>query len=184
MNSGKKPLLDPVGNFRTTGFCEGRRRRPPLDLPGHCLRGPHGDARSEVLQVRVHDIDFKGPERALVKEKKKRKDKRTYRRVPLTPFLAEAIRAWLTLHPGGQFFVLPRGRGAALQEAAQEPRGIRAKGCGQLGSKISRKPSASQGPVAAGPLTKNELYRHFKQTLAGSKWEVLRGWHDAAAQLH
>ena len=27
------------------------------------------------------------------------------------------------------------------------------------------------------PVTKDEAHDHFKRTLAGSKWQVLRGWH-------
>ena len=33
------------------------------------------------------------------------------------------------------------------------------------------------GMPAGVPLTEEEAHWHFKQTLKGSPWEVLRGWH-------
>src|SRR5262249_40917808 len=41
-----------------------------------------------------------------LREKKRNRDKEeTYRTVPLTPMLAEAMRAWFAVHPGGPLTV-------------------------------------------------------------------------------
>ena len=34
-----------------------------------------------------------------------------------------------------------------------------------------------RGQLPQGPITKDEAHDHLKRTLAGSKWDVLRGWH-------
>jgi integrase len=59
------------------------------------------------------------------------------------------MRDWLGDHPGGQYlFCLPAVVGR---------------------SKTRRS--------APSPVTRDEAHDHFGRTLAGSKWEVLRGWH-------
>jgi integrase len=32
-------------------------------------------------------------------------------------------------------------------------------------------------PLAIGALTRDQSHDHLKRTLAGSKWEVIKGWH-------
>src|SRR5262249_54780490 len=56
-----------------------------------------GARRSEVIRVRVHDLDLAGGT-VLIREKKKAKGKRTTRRVPLSPKLKEILRGWLPQH--------------------------------------------------------------------------------------
>src|SRR5262249_55223929 len=84
-----------------------------------------------------------------IHERKRAKGKRTSRRVALTPFLADALKEWLARHPGGQYLFC---------HELQVPR-----------SKTKR--------TEYGPLTTNEAATHFRRTLAGSKWDKLRGWH-------
>jgi integrase len=107
-----------------------------------------GVRRSEMLRVRIDDVDL-GDATALIREKKRAKGTRTHRRVPLSPLLAQVLREWIDQHPGGQFLFCHR---------AEVPR-----------SKKRR--------TAPGPLTRDEANDHFKRTVAGSKWAVLRGWH-------
>src|SRR5262249_36840955 len=60
-----------------------------------------GARRSEMLRALVTDIDF-GGETVLIREKKRARGQRTNRRVPLSSFLLQVLRDWLTRHPGGQ----------------------------------------------------------------------------------
>jgi integrase len=84
-----------------------------------------------------------------IHERKKCHSKKTTRRVPLTPFLAKVLKDWLKNHPGEFLF---------CHKTAVER------------SKTRREVFVSQ-------LTRDELHDHFKRTLAGSKWESLRGFH-------
>ena len=40
--------------------------------------------------------------------------------------------------------------------------------------RVTRSKTKREGPTA---VTKDEAHDHFKRTVAGSKWAVLRGWH-------
>ena len=104
--------------------------------------------RSEMIRAQVADVDFEGGT-ILIREKKRARGQRTTRRVPLSSRLAEVLTEWLDRHPGGQTLF------------GQEEAVVR--------SKTKRAGST--------PLTRDEAHDHFKRTLAGSKWKVLRGWH-------
>jgi integrase len=116
--------------------------------PMFCFAAHTGARRSEILRTRINDVDLEGAT-VCIQERKRSKDKRTSRRVALTPFLAGVLKDWLAVHPGGQHLF-----------------------CHELHvfrSKTKR--------VEYGPLTRDEASDHYKRTLAGSKWEKLRGWH-------
>jgi integrase len=61
-----------------------------------------GARRSEMLRARIDDIDF-GNGTVLLRERKRSRERRTTRRVPLSPFLERVLRKWIANHPGGQF---------------------------------------------------------------------------------
>jgi integrase len=67
-----------------------------------------GARRSEILRVRVHDLDLPG-NAVLIREKKRARGKRTIRRVPLSPKLKNILQEWLAEHPGGQFLFCHAG---------------------------------------------------------------------------
>jgi integrase len=67
----------------------------------------------------------------------------------MSALLEQVLREWLAQHPGGQMLF-----------------------CHQLQVVRSKKRRTEPGP-----LTRNEANDHFKRTVAGSKWSVLRGWH-------
>ena len=69
--------------------------------------------------------------------------------MPLSPTLAGVLGDWLKAHPGGPYLF------------CQEP------GC--PGSRSKRR--------ATSPVTRDEAHGHFRRTLAGSRWRVVRGWH-------
>lgn len=120
----------------------------PWVYPLLCVAAHTGARRSEMLRLLRADVDFDG-ETVLIREKKRSHEKRTTRRLPLTPFLAGVLKEWLTVHPGGH------------QLFCQNATVVR--------SKTKR--------TAPTPITPHEAHNHFKHTLASSKWSVLRGYH-------
>jgi integrase len=122
--------------------------RLPFLYPMFVLAAHTGARRSEMLRARVTDLDLEG-QTVLLREKKRSKERRTYRRVPLSPVLAGVMRDWLGDHPGGQHLF--------CQAAV-----------------VVRSKTKRSAPT---PVTRDEAHDHFGRTLAGSKWEVLRGWH-------
>lgn len=120
----------------------------PWVYPMFCFAAFTGARRSELLRVLIEDVDFDGGT-VLLREKKRSRKSRTTRRVPLTPVLTTVVREWLKEHPGSPFLF------------AQPVVVVR-----------SRKKRAEPTPI-----TRDEAHDHFKRTLAGSKWEVIRGWH-------
>jgi integrase len=150
--------------------------RQPWVYPMFSFAAHTGARRSEMLRALVTDVDFAG-NTVLIREKKKARGKRTSRRVPLTPTLAAVLKEWLAVHPGGRYLF------SQAQEVARSKK--RSRTTGHKGEKA--RPSTYKGRMATvkaravrlapGPLTKDEAHDHFKRTLLGSKWEVLRGYH-------
>ena len=81
-------------------FAHANAREPHL-FPMLAFAGHTGARRSELLRLRVDDVD-QDAGTAVVRERKKQRGQRTTRRVPVSGFLAAALRDWLTVHPGGQ----------------------------------------------------------------------------------
>ncbi len=122
--------------------------RHPFIYPMFAVAAHTGMRRSELLRSRLGDIDLKAGV-ITIHERKRNQAMRTTRRVPVSPFLAEVLRDWLDVHPGGNStFCLD----------------------GSVGRSRKRTPGAR-------PLTRDEVHDHFKRTLANCKWEKLRGWH-------
>jgi integrase len=107
-----------------------------------------GARRSEMLRSLVADVDLEGGT-VTIREKKRVRGKRSTRTAPLTPKLAEILRAWLTVRPESPFLF--------CQSQA-----------------VCRSKTKREAPTA---ITKDEAHDHFKRTVAGSKWQVLRGYH-------
>src|SRR5206468_2015062 len=74
----------------------------PFVYPMAAFAAHTGARRSEMLRALVTDVDFDG-NTVLVREKKRARDKETFRRVPLTASLATVLKEWLALHPGGKY---------------------------------------------------------------------------------
>jgi integrase len=129
-----------------------------------------------MLRALVTDVDFAGST-VLIREKKKSRGKRTSRRVPLTPTLACVLKEWLAVHPGGRYLFcqvkeVPRSkkRSRTTGHKGEKTRSTSLKG------RMAGVKARTERPGAGG-LTKDEAHDHFKRTLSGSKWEVLRGFH-------
>ena len=62
-----------------------------------------GARRSELLRARVDDFDFANRV-VILREKKRSKERETFRSVELTPFLERVMREYFgSTHPGGMF---------------------------------------------------------------------------------
>lgn len=134
-----------------------------------------GARRSEMLRLRVHDVVLAGSA-VLIREKKRARGKRTTRRVPLSPKLKKTLEEWLASHPGGQFLFCHAGevfrskkRGKTTGHQSGKGRSTSLKG------RMATVKTRERPPQSA--LTRDEAHDHFQRALAGSKWEVLRGWH-------
>jgi integrase len=108
-----------------------------------------GARRSELLRIQLADLDFVG-RTILIHEKKRSREKRTTRRVTITPFLNQVLQEWLRVHPGGPWLF------------SQNVLVVRSK---------TKRSAPTQ-------VTRNESHDHFKRTLAVGKWKVLRGLHS------
>jgi integrase len=107
-----------------------------------------GARRSEMLRALVTDVDLAGGI-VTVREKKRVKGKRSTRSAPITPKLADILRGWLAVRPD----------------------------CPSLfcqSQRVTRSRTRRDRPTA---VTKDEAHDHFRRTVAGSKWEVLHGYH-------
>jgi integrase len=60
-----------------------------------------GARRSEAIRSCVEDFDFDNGI-LKVREKKRGKGNRTFRHIPISSVLAQAMKEWLSAHPGGQ----------------------------------------------------------------------------------
>jgi integrase len=107
-----------------------------------------GARRSEIIRALVTDLDLKAGT-VTIREKKRLKGKRSTRTAPLTPTLAQVLKDWLAQKPPCQHLFCQAER-------------------------VSRSKTRRDGPTA---VTKDEAHDHFKRTTAGSKWQVLRGYH-------
>jgi|ERR1043166_1113533 integrase len=120
----------------------------PFVYPMFCFAAHTGARRSELLRLTKSDVDFDA-DSVLIHEKKRARGKLTTRRVSLSPFLKAVLQEWLQNHPGG------------LHLFAQQVDVFR----------------SNKRRTDAMPVTRDEASDHFKRTLAGSRWEKLRGWH-------
>jgi integrase len=122
--------------------------RQPFLYPMVVFAAHTGARRSEMMRSEVDDIDFDS-QTAVIREKKRVRGRLSTRRVPLSPLLLTVIRDWLDSHPSGKHtFCLD----------------------------CSVRQGGKTREIGA-PLTRDEAHDHFKRTLAGSKWEKIRGWH-------
>ena len=147
----------------------------PFVYPMIAFAAMTGARRSEIIRVKVTDLDL--PQGIVtIHEKKKVKNKTTTRRVPVTPFLANVLKAWLKIHPGGQHLFCH----AAV--VARSKKRSPTTGHSMDGSK----PTTNQGRIAilkpreitaSGPLTRDEAHNHLKQVFKDTEWSKIKGWH-------
>jgi integrase len=101
-----------------------------------------------MLRALASDVDLAG-KTVTLREKKRTRGKRSNRTAPPTPKLAETLRDWLAVRPASPFLF-----------------------CQSQG--VTRSKTKRERPTA---VTKDEAHDHFRRTVAGSKWQVLRRYH-------
>jgi integrase len=103
-----------------------------------------GARLSELLASQRADFDFDAGV-FTVREKKRLRGQTSTRRVPIATKLAEVMREWFEVHPGGPFtFAKPPIAHSRTKKAVGEP------------------------------LTPSEAHDHFERTTADTKWSVIR----------
>jgi integrase len=147
----------------------------PWIYPLVCTAAHTGARRSELLRAEVADVDLAAGV-LLIREKKRSKRQRTTRHVSLTPLLAQVLRDWLAAHPGGRFLFCQAGVVGRSKKRSRTTghRGDVARASTLTGRLAGVRPRPAAG---AAPVTRDEAHDHLKRTLAGSRWEVLRGFH-------
>lgn len=126
------------------------RQRSDYDFlyPMAFMAAHTGARRSELCRSREVDFDFEAAT-ILIREKKRSKGKRTTRLVPMTPQLNHVLKKWFA-EKEGSAFTFPADHQV---ERVHRPR-------------------FEEGCVAP-----DEASHHFYKSLAGTKWEQIRGWH-------
>jgi integrase len=147
----------------------------PWVYPMFCFAAHTGARRSEMLRARIADLDLEGGT-VRVHEKKRVHGRQTSRRIPLSPFLSQVLREWLTVHPGGPYLFTQQLHVFRSKKRSHTTghKGEKARAKSLQGRLAGVKEREQSGHA---PLTKDEAHDHFKRTLAESKWSVLRGWH-------
>ncbi|SIO11507.1 Site-specific recombinase XerD [Singulisphaera sp. GP187] len=133
-----------------------------------------GARKGEMLRMKIGDVDFAAGV-VIVREKKRAHDRRTTRRIPLSTELAEILKQWLEVHPGGSL-LFAHAEHVEHSKKRSLTTGHQSKG--RLGSKAARQATVSEREKPGLlPLTEDECHWHFKQTLKVSEWGVIRGLH-------
>lgn len=133
-----------------------------------------GARRGELLRMQVADVDLAAGV-LTIRERKRVHGSRTTRRVPLSTELASILAAWLEAHPGGPH-LFAQASTVARSRKRSEKTGYRGKG--RPTTEAARRATVrirERSAVVA--LTEHEARHHFKHTLAGGEWSVVRGFH-------
>jgi integrase len=91
----------------------------PWVYPAICFAAHTGARRSEIIRVRLQDLDLEAGH-DLIREKKRVRGTRTHRRVPLSPFLVSVLQDWLKAHPGGSFLFCQAGEVARSKKRSRK----------------------------------------------------------------
>ena len=110
-----------------------------------------GARRSELCRSMREDIDFES-EAILIREKKREKGRDTFRHVPMCPKLQEVLSQWLTHAPVSAYSFPPEHR-------------------------VSRIRNRNRRENDYHSVASDEATDHLDQTLSGTRWERIRGWH-------
>jgi integrase len=148
----------------------------PWIYPLIAMAAHTGVRRSELIRMRVADVDLEGGI-ITVSERKRVKGKRSTRSASLTPLLLEALKEWLAVHPGGSALFCHVG-GVERSKKRSRTTGHASSGRRQttLRGRLETVRPRREAPPP-GPLTPKECHDHFKRTLRDSEWRVVRGLH-------
>jgi integrase len=149
-----------------------QRAQHPWVYPVFCFAAHTGARRGEMLRVLVTDVNLQA-DTVLIREKKRRRDvHESTRRVPLSPRLKEVLTQWIAVHPGGSHLF---SHGALVSRSRTT--GHRSEKTRATTSRGRMSAVRPRTQAAESSLTRNEISDHFHRTLAGTKWEKLKGFH-------
>jgi integrase len=111
-----------------------------------------GARRSEAARAELADLDL-DTGLVVIREKKRDQKSRSFRRVPLSSSLTGVLREWLAVHPGGPHLFCQTWD--------------------EILTPVRRR--TFMGEIH--PLDGDELHLQFRKLVAGSRWEVMRGYH-------
>jgi integrase len=133
-----------------------------------------GARRGELLRMRVGDLDLAAGV-VSIRERKRVQGRRTTRRVPLSTALSAILTDWLKVHPGGAFLF---AQAVVVGRSKKRSTNTGYRGKDRPTTEKARRASVRvrERPELL-PLTEDEARHHLKHTLAGSEWEVVRGYH-------
>jgi integrase len=143
--------------------------------PMFCLAAHTGARRSEIIRLKVSDVDLIS-NTVTIHERKRVKGKATTRRVPMSPFLIDVLKQWLADHPGGPWLFCHESTVTRSRKRSATTGHMNQKTRPKSGKERLARLKERDLPLPV-PLTRDEVHDHLKRTLAGSKWEVLRGYH-------
>lgn len=154
--------------------CESARH--PSIYPMVCMAAHTGARRSELIRADLSDVDYDA-QVVTIREKKRTRGKQTYRRVPLSPFLAVVLKDWLDHHPSGNHLfchAVPVGRSKKRSPTTgyRNDKGRPTTDNARLAGVTDREQPALTA------LTENEAADHFTRTLKDGEWSVVPGWHS------
>ena len=116
-----------------------------------CVMAAHtGARRSELCRSRLEDIDFEG-DTLVIREKKRVRGRDSFRHVPLSPRLKQALDAWCSA-TGASDFTFPADHRVKRQRNAAR-----------------RENDFSVSP--------DEATDHLSCCIASSRWKRIKGWH-------
>jgi len=141
---------------------------PPYLYPMACFAAYTGARRSEILRTELADVDF-GGKIVTIHERKRVRGKLTTRRVPMSPFLINAMHEWLAVHPG-----TPR---LFSQHAVVEKSPSADSDRSRVRATIAGAKEIRKKPLVVIPVTPDSATFQLPAAMSGSKWEVLKGWH-------
>jgi integrase len=154
------------------------KAKAPFVYPMFVFVAHTGARRSEMMRSRVEDFDFATKLVCIREKKRDRSVKETRRYVEMTPLLERVLKAWLAgEHPGGPYTfchgdVVSRSRKRSRTTGHQSEKTRATTSRGRLSTVCERTERRTHEP-----LTRKEATYHFKRALAGSKWQVVRGFH-------
>lgn len=147
----------------------------PFVYPLFCFAAHTGARRSEMIRASLADVDFVGGVITL-HEKKKKQGVETSRRVPMSTFLHGVLSEWIKKHPGGHALFCHAGEVAYSKKRSSHTGYQNDKTRPKSGKeRKARLVKRKVQPIVR--LTTDEVHYYFKDTLKGSKWDVVRGWH-------
>jgi integrase len=92
--------------------------RFPFVYPMFVFAAHTGARRSEILRAQIDDFDFAGGMVKIREKKRDRSKELTFRHVPLSPLLTEAMQDWFAKHPGGHLAICQEANVAMTAQMA------------------------------------------------------------------